>query len=220
MKQAAGLLLSLPHLALCFACSFPTFPLVSGLFQLPFTTWVPLPPLPPLLQVLLFTSTVDASFRVKLFLEQFSLRAALLNSELPVNSRLHILQDFNKGAFKCLIAAAAPGQSDAATSAGEFVEGVEGDANGSGHAEEGMEGGGAERKEKGKRRRNRRGGRGDDDERGEMGAVRGIDFRNVRTVSAPNGPSLGILCSYSAGLVGHGKQAAIETLQKGPFLLL
>jgi hypothetical protein len=43
-------------------------------------------------------------FRAKLFLESFGIRAALLNAELPLNSRSHILASFNKGMFDYLIA--------------------------------------------------------------------------------------------------------------------
>ena len=35
-------------------------------------------------------------YRLKLFLEKFSIAAAVLNSELPANSRIHCLQQFNK----------------------------------------------------------------------------------------------------------------------------
>lgn len=55
-------------------------------------------------KVLLFVNTIDEGFRLRLFLEAFGLRAALLNSELPLNSRHHILQEFNKGLFDYLIA--------------------------------------------------------------------------------------------------------------------
>nr|KAJ0186427.1 hypothetical protein LSAT_V11C900469540 [Lactuca sativa] len=43
-------------------------------------------------KVLIFTNTIDTSFRLKLYLEQFGIKSAMLNAELPVNSRLHILE--------------------------------------------------------------------------------------------------------------------------------
>ncbi|MEW5299598.1 MAG: hypothetical protein WDW36_002597 [Sanguina aurantia] len=55
-------------------------------------------------KVLVFVNCVDDGFRLKLFLESFGLRAALLNAELPLNSRSHILAAFNKGLFDYLIA--------------------------------------------------------------------------------------------------------------------
>lgn len=42
--------------------------------------------------MLIFVNSIPEAFRVRLFLEAFGLKAALLNSELPLNSRLHILQ--------------------------------------------------------------------------------------------------------------------------------
>lgn len=43
-------------------------------------------------KVLLFVNSVDAGFRLRLFLESFGLRSAVINAELPMNSRHHILQ--------------------------------------------------------------------------------------------------------------------------------
>lgn len=45
-------------------------------------------------KVLLFVNSIDAGFRLRLFLEAFGIRAAVLNAELPLNSRHHILQVF------------------------------------------------------------------------------------------------------------------------------
>jgi len=41
---------------------------------------------------------------LKLFLERFSINTAILNSELPHNSRAHILKQFDKSIFDFLIA--------------------------------------------------------------------------------------------------------------------
>lgn len=41
---------------------------------------------------LFFVNDTESSYRLKLFLEQFHIRSAVLNAELPLNSRLHILQ--------------------------------------------------------------------------------------------------------------------------------
>ena len=41
---------------------------------------------------LLFVNSIDAGFRLRLFLESFGVRSAVLNAELPLNSRHHILQ--------------------------------------------------------------------------------------------------------------------------------
>lgn len=55
-------------------------------------------------KVLIFTNNIDTSFRLKLFLEKFGIKSAVLNAELPQNSRLHILEEFNAGLFDYLIA--------------------------------------------------------------------------------------------------------------------
>ena len=53
---------------------------------------------------LIFVNDIDRCYRVKLFLEQFGLRSCVLNEELPVNSRFHIVQEFNKGRYDYIIA--------------------------------------------------------------------------------------------------------------------
>lgn len=53
---------------------------------------------------LFFVATVNDGYRLKLFLQLFSIRAAVLNAELPVASRLHILQQFHAGAVDYVIA--------------------------------------------------------------------------------------------------------------------
>ena len=55
-------------------------------------------------KVLFFVNKVDRCYELKLFLEQFSIRAAVLNSELPHNSRASIIQGFNRGVFNYVIA--------------------------------------------------------------------------------------------------------------------
>jgi ATP-dependent RNA helicase DDX56/DBP9 len=54
---------------------------------------------------LIFVEDVDRSYRLKLYLEQFGIKSCVLNAELPVNSRLHVVQEFNKGLYDILIAA-------------------------------------------------------------------------------------------------------------------
>ena len=56
-------------------------------------------------KVIVFVADVDRCYRVKLFLEQFGIRACVLNSELPVNSRLHAVEEFNRGIYDIIIAA-------------------------------------------------------------------------------------------------------------------
>jgi ATP-dependent RNA helicase DDX56/DBP9 len=44
-------------------------------------------------KTLIFVNDISRCFRVKLFLERFSIRSAVLNSELPVASRYHIVEE-------------------------------------------------------------------------------------------------------------------------------
>ena len=53
---------------------------------------------------LFFVNSTDGGYRLKLFLEQFHIRSAVLNAELPVHSRLNIIEQFNIGNFDYLIA--------------------------------------------------------------------------------------------------------------------
>ncbi|CAG8482342.1 3916_t:CDS:10 [Ambispora leptoticha] len=53
---------------------------------------------------LIFVNDIDRCYRLKLFLEQFSIKSCVLNSELPLNSRYHIVEEFNKGVYEYIIA--------------------------------------------------------------------------------------------------------------------
>lgn len=53
---------------------------------------------------LVFVNSIDHGYKVKLFLDNFGIRAAVLNSELPATSRAHILSSYNRGVCDILIA--------------------------------------------------------------------------------------------------------------------
>ncbi|KAG9536413.1 ATP-dependent RNA helicase DBP9, partial [Aureobasidium melanogenum] len=53
---------------------------------------------------IVFVSDIDRCYRLKLFLEQFGIKSCILNSELPVNSRLHVVDEFNRGVYDIIIA--------------------------------------------------------------------------------------------------------------------
>jgi ATP-dependent RNA helicase DDX56/DBP9 len=54
-------------------------------------------------KTLIFVNDIVACYRTKLTLEQFGIHAGILSPELPYNSRIHILKEFNKGVFDILI---------------------------------------------------------------------------------------------------------------------
>ena len=53
---------------------------------------------------LIFVNSIEKCYKVKLFLEQFGIKSCTLSSELPVKSRYHIVQEFNRGVYDYLIA--------------------------------------------------------------------------------------------------------------------
>ncbi|KAH7101532.1 ATP-dependent RNA helicase dbp9 [Auriculariales sp. MPI-PUGE-AT-0066] len=77
---------------------------------------------------LIFVNDVDRSYRLKLFLEQFSIKSCVLNSELPLNSRFHIVQEFNRGVYDYIIAtdeSGGKGEADSEVEEGEKEEQAE-----------------------------------------------------------------------------------------------
>ncbi|XP_005996968.1 probable ATP-dependent RNA helicase DDX56 [Latimeria chalumnae] len=68
-------------------------------------------------KTIIFVNSIDRCYRLKLFLEQFSVPSCVLNSELPVLSRCHIIGQFNQGFYNYIIATdehalADPAQTD------------------------------------------------------------------------------------------------------------
>ena len=54
---------------------------------------------------IVFVADIDRCYRLKLFFEQFGIKSCVLNSELPVNSRVHVVEEFNKNVYDIIIAA-------------------------------------------------------------------------------------------------------------------
>jgi ATP-dependent RNA helicase DDX56/DBP9 len=117
-------------------------------------------------KTIIFVDDVDRSYRLKLYLEQFGIKSCILNSELPVNSRLHVVQEFNKGLYNILIAA-----DDQEVLGGvhkpqkRIVEGTNGDAELSSDDDE------VQKPTKASKTTSR-----------DYGVSRGIDFQNVSCV--------------------------------------
>lgn len=107
---------------------------------------------------LFFVNSTDGGYRLKLFLEQFHIRSAVLNAELPLHSRLNIIEQFNIGNFDYLVA----------TDESADVRSTSHD-NASGDDDDGSDDG--EPKKKKSRRKV-----------SEYGVSRGLDFRNVSFV--------------------------------------
>ncbi|XP_024252975.1 probable ATP-dependent RNA helicase DDX56 isoform X1 [Oncorhynchus tshawytscha] len=106
-------------------------------------------------KTLVFVGAVERCYRLKLFLEQFSIPTCVLNSELPVHSRCHIITQFNQGFYDYIIATDEQVLADPTTTTAEAAEG------------------------KGKKKKKKNAGRAKDK---EYGVSRGIDFQNVSNV--------------------------------------
>ncbi|CDR43235.1 CYFA0S11e02124g1_1 [Cyberlindnera fabianii] len=112
-------------------------------------------------KTIIFVNNIDRGYRLKLFLEQFGVKSCILNSELPVNSRLHIVEEFNKNVYNLLIAT---DDSDNIREVDE--EDAEDDED-----EKMTDAGTVTKKEKNKSKKDK-----------EYGVSRGVDFKNVACV--------------------------------------
>ena len=129
-------------------------------------------------KAVVFVNSVDRCYRVKLLLEQFCVPAAVLNAELPQLSRDHIIDQFNRGLVKYLIATddAKPQRHGARQHTGNSSTGcvartgVGCDANGCRVDARGLVGVASTES-----------GRGADGST-DFGVQRGVDFKNVDTV--------------------------------------
>lgn len=110
---------------------------------------------------IIFVNTVEKCYRLKLFLERFGIKSCALNAELPIKSRFHIVQEFNRGIYDFLIA------TDEANIKTEVEEGSEDEESP------------AQQQAAGSKKRKKRGNKEKD---GEYGVSRGIDFKNVSAV--------------------------------------
>lgn len=140
---------------------------------------------------LIFVNTVDRGYQLKLFLESFGVKSAVLNAELPVNSRSHILQSFNKGLFDYLIA------TDDVHAQAHDASATLSKKRKKGQALLGKDG----RRGAGEVVKKRK------DE--EFGVTRGIDFQGVRTVINYDLPSSVQGYIHRVGRTGRAGQAGV-----------
>jgi len=112
---------------------------------------------------IVFVNNIDRGYRLKLFLEQFGIRCCILNSELPINSRLHIVEEFNKNVYNLLIATDETNDFAAEQDEDEEEEDDKDDVK--------SETNDNKKSKKSKHKKDR-----------EYGVSRGVDFRNVACV--------------------------------------
>ncbi|KAK5994408.1 ATP-dependent RNA helicase DBP9 [Cladobotryum mycophilum] len=112
---------------------------------------------------IIFVADIDRCYRLKLYFEQFGIRSCILNSELPVNSRIHVVEEFNRNVYDIIIA------SDEKEVLGNEEKAEE---------EQEEEDNDDEKEESSRPKKKRKAAKGDM----EYGVSRGIDFKNVAAV--------------------------------------
>ncbi|RMJ12316.1 ATP-dependent RNA helicase DBP9 [Fusarium kuroshium] len=119
---------------------------------------------------IIFVSDIDRCYRLKLFFEQFGIRSCILNSELPLNSRVHVVEEFNRNVYDIIIAADEKNDmlGDDEAAEGEGDEAKEKAVEGDNDAE-------AETKRPKKKAKKSKGDK-------EYGVSRGVDFKKVSAV--------------------------------------
>ncbi|KAE8154866.1 ATP-dependent RNA helicase dbp9 [Aspergillus avenaceus] len=149
-------------------------------------------------KVIIFVDDVDRCYRLKLFLEQFGIKSCVLNSELPINSRIHVVQEFNKGVYDIIIAADEQEVMGARKSKkSQDVEDVEGGIASSDDEAE------PEENQKADKRRKL------SNKEKDYGISRGIDFQNVACVLNFDLPTTNKSYTHRIGRTGRAGKAGM-----------
>jgi ATP-dependent RNA helicase DDX56/DBP9 len=138
---------------------------------------------------LFFVNTTDAAYRLKLLLEQFHIRSSVLNGELPIHSRLNIIEQFNVGNFEYLIAT-----DESATDTCDTPELVKSDDD-----EEDDD------NSRDKKRAPKKSRKHDS----EYGVSRGLDFRNVSFVVNVDFPKTPKAYAHRVGRTARGGASGV-----------
>jgi ATP-dependent RNA helicase DDX56/DBP9 len=68
-------------------------------------------------RILIFTSTVDAAYRLKIFFDKFAIKSGVFNTQMPLECRNRVLTAYNDNLFSILIASSSDSTSDPEASA-------------------------------------------------------------------------------------------------------
>ena len=166
-------------------------------------------------KTLVFVKDPDAAVRLRLFLDKFGVPCCALHAELPANSRAHILQEFNRGIYDYMIAAAEDSGGSAWVGNGtvddendEKQEDDDSDSDSDKKRESKTQSKSKTpektKKQKGYMKRKRD---------AEFGVVRGVDFKDVRTVINFDVPGNASAYLHRVGRTGRaGKSGTAITL--------
>ncbi|KAJ4257404.1 ATP-dependent DNA/RNA helicase [Fusarium torreyae] len=124
---------------------------------------------------IIFVSDIDRCYRLKLFFEQFGIRSCILNSELPLNSRVHVVEEFNRHVYDIIIAA--DEKNEMMGDEEEPAEATEGEAEDDSKKQENRDDD-AETETKRPKKKVKKSKGGDK----EYGVSRGVDFKKVSAV--------------------------------------
>ncbi|KAL2863407.1 ATP-dependent DNA/RNA helicase [Aspergillus lucknowensis] len=145
-------------------------------------------------KVIIFVGDIDRCYRLKLFLEQFGIKSCVLNSELPVNSRIHVVQEFNKGVYDIIIAA--DEQEVMGTSKSKISKEATEEANASSDEDEDKETTQTSNSNSKRRKLTSK--------EKDYGISRGIDFQNVACVLNFDLPTTSKSYTHRIGRTGRG----------------
>lgn len=76
---------------------------------------------------IIFVNDIDRGYRLRLFLEHFGIKCCVVNSELPLASRYHVIEEFNRGVYDVVIATDESAPDAAAEEEAEETEVAEND---------------------------------------------------------------------------------------------
>eukprot|EP00045_Choanoeca_perplexa_P015365 m.192465 g.192465 ORF g.192465 m.192465 type:complete len:550 (+) comp16962_c0_seq5:3-1652(+) len=134
-------------------------------------------------KTILFVNSINNCYKLKLFLEGFSIKSCVLNSELPLNSRRHIVAQFNKGVYDYIIAS---DEAIAATAMPEAAASSETSA-----------------------KRAKTDPTTKDQVSGDYGVARGVDFKGVRNVINFDFPPTAAAYVHRVGRTARGHRAGL-----------
>ena len=146
---------------------------------------------------IIFVSDIDRCYRLKLFFEQFGIRSCILNSELPVNSRIHVVEEFNRNVYDIIIASdehEVLGDEDQVSEEKEGVSEADGAAKKSGKKDK------EDRQQKKRRKTSKN---------NDYCVSRGIDFKNVACVVNFDLPTSSKSYTHRIGRTARGGQTGM-----------